>query len=231
MAVSGLTFCRIGSILTRLVRGLIFSLSGDGVYICGMHDVGGGVSLKVSLFLGEVLILEFGKSNLDPLLWDIAASLARCICCLRGVWFISGEKVRGTCRLPLAWITISSGDPFWPNESSKFPESLRLSGINGSLATLLMLLSGLLLVVLSTWLVVVGVAVFCAGLRMWLVVCVRVVKVGLLLILISSRANIPRCACVSCRTLVVLLVVGERGLNSLNRAWSSIFFFLNCFLH
>jgi len=102
----------MGSIRTLFVSGLILSLSGDGVYIWDMHVVGGGVSLNVSLFLGEVLTLEFGKSSLDPLLWDIAASLALCICCLRGVWLISGENVKGTCLLPLAWITISSGDPF-----------------------------------------------------------------------------------------------------------------------
>ena len=67
-----------------------------------------------------------------------------------------------------------------------------------------------------------------AGLRTWVVGGVRVVRVGVLLILMSSRAKIPfipRCACISCRTLVVLLVVGDSGLNSLNRAWSSIFFF------
>lgn len=123
----------MGSILTLLVSGLIFSLSGEGVYICEMHVVGGGVSFKVSLFLGEVLTLECGKSSLDPLLCDKAVSLALCICCLRGVWFMSGEKVNGTCLRPLAWMTISSGDPFCPNESSKFPDSLLLSGINGEL--------------------------------------------------------------------------------------------------
>ena len=65
MAISGLML--FGSILTRFVNGLIFSLSGDGVYICvGMRVDGGGVSLNVSLFLGEDLVLEFGSRSLDP---------------------------------------------------------------------------------------------------------------------------------------------------------------------
>jgi len=76
-------------------------------------------------------------------------------------------------------------------------------------------------VVLRTWLVFVGVAVVVAGLMIWFMVGVRVVIVGLLVILISSRANnpfIPRCPCISCRTLVVLLVVGDSGLKRRNKA-------------
>lgn len=67
----------------------------------------------------------------------------------------------------------------------------------------------------------VGVAVVFAGLMMLLIGGVRVVLVGLLEILISSIAKIPlipRCACISWRTLVVLLVVGDSGLNSRNKA-------------
>ena len=127
-AVSGLVCCSRGSIFTFLLSGLILSLSGEGVNTWLMQEEDGGVSLRVSLFLGEVLVCERGSRSLEPLFWDMAASLARCICCLRGE-LMSGEKVSGTCLRPRAWMASSSGLTVCPNESSKLlPDNLLLSG-------------------------------------------------------------------------------------------------------
>jgi len=233
MAVSGLRFCRRGSILTFLLMGLILCLSGDGVNTWLMQDVedDGGVSLRVNLFLGDVLVVLCGSRSLDPPFCDMAASLARCICCLKGVLLISGEKVNGTCLLPRAWITISSGDSVCPNESSKLlPESRLLSGIwRGELSRM----CGL-----SAVMVLVGVAV--AGLRTvswWkLLEIVAVVWLSCCWLMRSSSRVIPSgkpLCCISWSTLVVLLVVGERGLfiRRNNAWWSSILdFCFPCFL-
>merc|ERR1719362_1153393 len=68
MAVSGMTCCSSGSILTFLLIGLILILSGEGVNTWEMQDpcacAEGGESLRVSLFLGEVS--QLGTLHLLP---------------------------------------------------------------------------------------------------------------------------------------------------------------------
>merc|ERR1719278_589903 len=141
MATSGLVPEIVGSSFSFFVKGDVLpAFSGEGVNRCPRLGEGtaeeGGVSFKVSLFLGDVLTpsLVPGKSSLllaPPPPCDKAASLARCICCLRGVWLMSGEYVSGIERRPLAWITASSGLCSWWSLNSKLPDSRRRSGIRG----------------------------------------------------------------------------------------------------
>ena len=98
IATSGLVPEIVGSSFSFFVNGDVLpAFSGEGVNRCPRLGEGtaeeGGVSFKVSLFLGDVLTpsLVPGKSSLllaPPPPWDKAASLARCICCLRGVWLM-----------------------------------------------------------------------------------------------------------------------------------------------
>ena len=47
--------------------------------------------LSVSLFLGEVLVWELGSISLELPCWVRAASLARCICCLKDKTTMRGD--------------------------------------------------------------------------------------------------------------------------------------------
>jgi len=89
----------VGSNFTFFVNGETLILSGEGVKIEPRHGEGdtelGGVSLRVSLFLGDVRtppsLVAGSRSRPFEFAWVIMLSLARCICCLSGVWLMSGE--------------------------------------------------------------------------------------------------------------------------------------------
>ena len=159
---------------------------------------------------------------------------------LRGVWLMSGEYVSGIERLPRAWITASSGLCSWWSLRSKFPERRLRSGNRGvPLVGVVLLWSKSLLRLLKMfrmfmWLFglfrvwgLVGLSTLLAtglpwspaagGVSIELFGVIRVWLFGV--ILMSSMAKIPLslCAWISCRARVVCRVVGERGLNVLNR--------------
>ena len=154
---------------------------------------------------------------------------------------MSGEYVSGIERRPRAWITASSGlCSWWSLLCSKFPERRRRSGNRGvPFVGVVLLWSKSLLRLLKMfrmfmWLFglsrvwgLVGLSTLLAtglpwspaagGVSIELFGVIRVWLFGV--ILMSSMAKIPLslCAWISCRARVVCRVVGERGLNVLNR--------------